>query len=89
MQTLRRAVIEAKEKLSFAPLATIEFSWNGELFAREIGRELFEKLIQDIVERTLQPCRHAMLDAGLSAEQIDEVVLVGGSTRIPLVRQAV
>jgi Fe-S protein assembly chaperone HscA len=89
VQTLRRAVIEAKEKLSFAPLATIEFSWNGERFAREISRELFERLIKEIVERTLRPCRHAMLDAGLAAEQIDEVVLVGGSTRIPLVRQAV
>ena len=89
VQTLRRAVIEAKEKLSFAPLATIEFSWNGERFAREISRELFERLIEEIVERTLRPCRHAMLDAGLAAEQIDEVVLVGGSTRIPLVRQAV
>jgi molecular chaperone DnaK len=89
VQTLRRAVIEAKEKLSFAPLATIEFSWNGERFVREISRELFERLIEEIVERTLRPCRHAMLDAGLAAEQIDEVVLVGGSTRIPLVRQAV
>jgi molecular chaperone DnaK len=89
VQTLRRAVIEAKEKLSFAPLETIEFAWNGQRFAREIGRELFERLIEEIVERTLRPCRHAMLDAGLAAEQIDEVVLVGGSTRIPLVRQAV
>ena len=65
VQTLRRAVIEAKEKLSFAPLATIGFSWNGERFAREISRGLFERLIEEIVERTLRPCRHAMLDAGL------------------------
>jgi molecular chaperone DnaK len=89
VQTLRRAVIEAKEKLSFVPGATIEFTWEGKHYAREITRELFERLIEDIVERTLQPCRHAMLDAGLSAEEIDEVVLVGGSTRIPRVQQAV
>ena len=89
VQTLRRAVIIAKEKLSFVPSATIEFAWRGKLYQREISRELFEGLIKDIVERTLAPCRHAMLDAGLKPEQIDEVVLVGGSTRIPLVRQAV
>jgi molecular chaperone DnaK len=89
VQTLRRAVIVAKEKLSFVPSAVIEFSWHGKLYQRTISRELFEGLIQDIVERTLQPCRHAMLDAGLKPEQIDEVVLVGGSTRIPAVRQAV
>jgi molecular chaperone DnaK len=89
VQTLRRAVISAKEKLSFLPSGTIEFSWRGKLYQREISRELFESLIKDIVERTLLPCRHAMLDAGLKPEQIDEVVLVGGSTRIPMVRLAV
>ena len=89
VQTLRRAVIEAKENLSFVPAATIEFNWHGRLYQREIPRELFDRLIEDIVDRTLGPCRQAMLDAGLKAEQIDEVVLVGGSTRIPMVRQAV
>ena len=89
VQTLRREVIEAKEKLSFLPVVMIEFSWRGKHYEREISRELFEGLIKDIVERTLQPCRNAMLDANLKPEQIDEVVLVGGSTRIPLVRQAV
>src|SRR5216684_383897 len=56
---------------------------------REIARELFEKLIADIVDRTLGPCRACIADAGVTVEQIDEVVLVGGSTRIPLVRSAV
>ena len=56
---------------------------------REITRELFEGLIKDIVDRTLGPCRDCMRDAGMTAEQIDEVVLVGGSTRIPMVRSAV
>ena len=89
VQTLRAAVIRAKESLSFAPSAKIEFAWHGKTYLREITRELFEGLIKDIVERTLGPCRDCMKDAGVTSEQIDEVVLVGGSTRIPLVRSAV
>ncbi len=54
-----------------------------------IQRELFERLIAPVVERTLEPCRACLADAKLTPEQIDEVVMVGGSTRIPLVRMAV
>jgi Fe-S protein assembly chaperone HscA len=89
VQLLRRSVIEAKEQLSFLPSTSIIFEYNGKRYAREITRELFEKLIADIVDRTLGPCRQAIQDAGVTVEQIDEVVMVGGSTRIPLVRQAV
>jgi len=89
VQTLRREVIRAKEALSFAPSAQIEFLWHGHRYQREICRDLFENLIRDIVDRTLGPCRACMADAGVTPEQIDEVVLVGGSTRIPLVRSAV
>jgi Fe-S protein assembly chaperone HscA len=89
VQTVRRAVIEAKEKLSSVPTAVIDVEFEGRRYQREITRELFENLIRDIVERTLGPCRQALRDAGLEPEQIDEVVLVGGSTRIPLVRSAV
>jgi molecular chaperone DnaK len=89
VQTLRRDVIRAKESLSFAPAARIEFEWRGRQYQREITRELFENLIRDIVDRTIGPCRDCMRDAGITPEQIDEVVLVGGSTRIPLVRSAV
>ena len=89
VQTLRRDVIRAKEELSFAPVASIVFAWHGRQYAREITRELFEDLIRDIVDRTLGPCRDCMQDANVTPEQIDEVVLVGGSTRIPLVRSAV
>jgi Fe-S protein assembly chaperone HscA len=89
VQTLRRDVIRAKEALSFQPAATIEFAWHGKHYHREITRELFESLIKDIVERTLGPCRACMKDAGVTPEQIDDVVLVGGSTRIPMVRSAV
>ena len=89
VQTLRRAVIEAKEKLSFVPVTTINFEYHGKQYHREVTRELFEKLIADIVDRTLGPCRACIADAGVTVEQIDEVVLVGGSTRIPMVRNAV
>ncbi|OFW15723.1 MAG: molecular chaperone DnaK [Acidobacteria bacterium RIFCSPLOWO2_12_FULL_66_10] len=58
-------------------------------YTKRITRADFESLIQPIVDRTLGPCRQALADAGLEPSQIDEVVLVGGSTRIPLVRRAV
>jgi Fe-S protein assembly chaperone HscA len=89
VQTLRRAVIVAKEELSFLPSTHIHFEFGGRSYRRELTRELFENLIRPIVERTLQPCRQCIADSGVTAEQIDEVVMVGGSTRIPLVRKAV
>ena len=89
VQRLRRAEIEAKEKLSFVPETAIELSYRGQQYARAIDRELYDRLIGPIVERTLGPCRQCLKDAGVSVEQIDEVVMVGGSTRIPLVRNAV
>jgi len=89
VQTLRAAVIRAKEELSFATTAKIEFAWQEKTYQREITRELFENLIRDIVDRTLGPCRDCLRDANVQPEDIDEVVMVGGSTRIPLVRSAV
>ena len=89
VQRLRRAVIRAKEELSFVPSAIIELAYHGKTYQRAIDRELFERLIAPVVERTLGPCRACLEDAKLTPEQIDEVVLVGGSTRIPLVRAAV
>src|SRR5205823_1214542 len=56
---------------------------------QRITRAEFDALIAPIVERTLAPCRQALTDTGLEPVQIDEVVLVGGSTRIPLVRRKV
>jgi len=81
VQEIRKAVIQAKIDLSDREETTL----NGKRFTRA---EL-EALIDPIVDRTLAPCRHAMADAGLEASQIDEVVLVGGSTRIPMVRRKV
>ena len=89
VQRLRRAVIQAKEKLSFVPYTDIDLEYRGKKYQREIRRELFDKLITPIVDRTLGPCRDCLKDAGVTVDQIDEVVMVGGSTRIPLVRSAV
>src|SRR5208282_625398 len=61
----------------------------GKRYQREITRAQFEQLIQPVIDRTVGPVRQAMKDAGLKAEQINEAVLVGGSTRIPRVRQLV
>ena len=80
-QEIRKAVIQAKWDLSDRE--------ETDLLGHRITRAEFETLIQPIVDRTLAPCRQALADAGLQPSQIDEVVLVGGSTRIPLVRKAV
>jgi Fe-S protein assembly chaperone HscA len=90
IQAIRKAVIEAKIALSSQPLAQMDLPLpGGKRYQRAISREQFEGLIQPIVARTIGPCRDALRDAGLKAEDIDEVVLVGGSTRIPLVQRLV
>ena len=89
VQLLRRTVIAVKEQLSFLPVAMIELKYKGKSYQREIDRELFDRLITPIVNRTLEPCLGCIADAKVTVEQIDEVVMVGGSTRIPLVRSAV
>jgi Fe-S protein assembly chaperone HscA len=89
VQLLRRAVIQAKEALSFAPAASIELEYGARAYHRKIDVELFNRLIEPIVNRTLGPCRDCIKDAGVTVEDIKEVVMVGGSTRIPLVRSAV
>jgi len=81
VQAVRQAVIQAKWDLSDRD--------DTELLGRRITRGDFERLIAPIVERTLGPVRQALADAELQPSQIDEVVLVGGSTRIPLVRRKV
>src|SRR6201994_2928057 len=90
IQAIRKAVIEAKIALSSQPLAHIDIQLpQGGRYSRELSREQFDQLIQPIVARTLAPCRDALRDAGLTPDQIGEVVLVGGSTRIPLVQRLV
>jgi len=89
VQLLRRAVIKAKEDLSFVPEAAIDLEYAGKRYQRQSTIDLFNRLIQPIIERTLTRCRACLADSKLGVEQIDEVVMVGGSTRIPLVRAEV
>jgi molecular chaperone DnaK len=92
LQAVRLAAIRAKWDLSDREATELVVSapaCGAELCRRPLTREEFERLIRPVVERTLEPCRLALTDAGLEPSQIDEVVLVGGSTRIPMVRRAV
>jgi molecular chaperone DnaK len=90
VQAVRKAAIEAKIRLSTEPAAYFDIELpNGDRYQREISRAGFELLIEPVLERTAGPCKRALSDAGVTAEEIDEVVLVGGSTRIPAVRQLV
>src|ERR1700676_5216662 len=87
---IRKAVIEAKIALSSQPSVKLDVDLpGGKKYQREISLEGFEQMIQPIIDRTVGPCKQALKDAGLKPEQIDEVVLVGGSTRIPKVRRLV
>lgn len=76
---------EAKRKLSEGPVAQVDVA--GRSFS--ISKEKFEQLIAPLVSRTLKCCQQALQDAKLSTHDIDEVVMVGGSTRVPLVKQQV
>jgi molecular chaperone DnaK len=91
-QSIRKAVIRAKHELSEADRTTLTLNLQeyqlGE-YRREITRSELDSLILDLVERTIGPCKRALKDAGLDPNSIDEVVMVGGSTRIPLVRRRV
>ena len=90
VQTIRKAVIEAKITLSSQPSAKLDIELQGgKRYQREITRQQFEDLIRPILDRTIAPCKQVMKDAGVTPEQIEEVVLVGGSTRIPTVRALV
>ena len=71
------------------PQTVIRLEYNGKQYDRELTLDVFNGVIKAIVDKTLGPCRACIQDAGVTVEQIDEVVLVGGSTRIPLVRSAV
>ena len=90
VQALRKAAIDAKIGLTTAPVVHFDIELaNGDHYLREIPREVFDLLIEPILARTAAPCKQALADAGLKPEQIDEVVMVGGSTRIPAVQKLV
>ena len=90
VQAIRKAVIDAKIALSSDEKTSLDVELpGGKRYQREITRAQFEQLIQPVIDRTIGPVRQAMKDAGLTPKQINEAVLVGGSTRIPRVRQLV
>merc|ERR1712072_585579 len=94
-QRLKEQAEKSKKELSSAmstdinlPFLTADASGPKHLMLN-LSRSKFEQMISDIIERTLDPCRRAIKDAGVSTSEIDEVILVGGSTRIPLVQAKV
>ena len=90
VQKLRKITIHAKHELSQSEEATIGFELpDGRAYLRKLTRAEFDKAVEPIVARTMKPVRMALADAKLKPSEIDEVVLVGGSTRIPLVRKTV
>jgi Fe-S protein assembly chaperone HscA len=91
MQEIRLGAEAARVRLSSTErtVLTIPMPQHGFDFRRELSRVEVEGLIGPVVERTLGPCRMALADAGMSPDRIDEVVLVGGATRTPLVRRRV
>ncbi len=95
IQRLREAAEKAKMELSTAQASDINLPYitadqtGPKHLTLKLTRAKFEQLVDDLVERTLEPCRQALKDAGLTGAEINEVVLVGGSTRVPLVRQRV
>ncbi len=89
-QELRKALIQLKHELSSADRAALRFPLpNGDVFVHEFSRGALDALIQPVVQRTMRPVELALADARLKPEQLDEVVLVGGATRTPLVRRTV
>ncbi len=91
LQALRLESERVKVSLSQEETVTasVDLPQGKGTFERSWSKKELETLVQDLIEKTLSPCRMALKDAGLNPSQIDEVVLVGGSTRMPLVRQQV
>jgi molecular chaperone DnaK len=90
VQELRKVMIAAKHELSEASKTIVKFPLpGGGVYFREITRSEYDRWIRPIVDRTMAPVRQALADAKLTPAEIEEVVLVGGSTRIPLVRETV
>ncbi|HZH87498.1 MAG TPA: molecular chaperone DnaK [Brumimicrobium sp.] len=95
LQRLKEAAEKAKIELSSSTTTEINLPYIMPVdgipkhLVRSLPRAKFEQLISDIVERTIEPCRKALKSAGLTTKDIDEVILVGGSTRIPIIQDAV
>ena len=95
LQRLKEAAEKAKIELSAAAQTEINLPYvtatasGPKHLVRTLSKSKFEQLIDDLVKRTIAPCKKALKDAGLSKSDIDEIILVGGSTRIPAVQEAV
>jgi len=95
MQRLKEAAEKAKIELSSSSSTEINLPYIMPVdgmpkhLVRTLSRAKFEQLIDDLVRDTIEPCRNAMRDAGLTNADIDEVILVGGSTRVPVIQKAV
>ena len=89
-QELRKALIAIKHELSEKESAILRFPLpGGKVFTQEFTRGAFDALIRPVVDRTIAPVRLALADAKLKPAEIEEVVLVGGATRTPLIRRTV
>jgi molecular chaperone DnaK len=95
LQRLKEASEKAKIELSSSQETEINLPYITSVdgvprhLVKKLSRAKFEQLVDDLVRRTLEPCRKAVEDAGVSVSQIDEVILVGGSTRIPRIQEEV
>ena len=95
LQRLKEAAEKAKIELSSTSSTEINLPYitatasGPKHLVRTLTRASFEKLIHDLIDRTIAPCRSALKNAGLSTSDIDEIILVGGSTRIPAIQEAV
>ena len=95
LQRLREAAEKAKVELSNSTTTEINLPYitadntGPKHLVRNLTRAKFESMVEDLVKRSLTPCRKALKDSGLKANEIDEILLVGGSTRIPAVQEAV
>ena len=95
LQRLKEAAENAKIELSSAPETEINLPFltadasGPKHLVKKISRSEFEKMIDELVTKTLDPCRQVLKDAGVSAGEVNEVLLVGGSTRVPLVQKKV
>jgi len=89
-QELRKALIDVKHQLSESESATLRFPLpDGKVFVHEFTRGALDALIRPVVDRTMGPVKQALADAQLKPADMDEVVLVGGATRTPLIRRTV
>ena len=95
LQRLKEAAEKAKIELSSSTTAEINLPYITAIdgtpkhLVKQLTRAKFEQICDDLIQRTIEPCKKAMADAGLQPSQIDEVILVGGSTRIPKVQEMV